>query len=247
MRRFFVDIENLDQESITLPVDESKHAAKVLRMKTGHQMELVNGKGLVFTGEITDDQPKAVEVKRIDLKKENRDKHHIHIAIAPTKNNDRLEWFLEKATELGIHEITPILCSNSERKKIKPERLEKIIVSAMKQSKRLFLPKLNPLISVDKFLSSHPNGLIAHCYEEEDRNISIQSVLHSNANLWQTDNLPILIGPEGDFSLNEVKKALENGYQAVTLGKTRLRTETAGVYACMNVKLYFEEFFEAKQ
>ncbi|PKR79799.1 16S rRNA (uracil(1498)-N(3))-methyltransferase [Brumimicrobium salinarum] len=246
MRRFFVDIGNLDQEIITLPVDESKHAAKVLRMRIGHQMELVNGKGVVFTGEITDDQPKAVEVRKVNLIEEKPDKHHIHIAIAPTKNNDRLEWFLEKATELGIHEITPILCSNSERKKIKPERLQKILVSAMKQSKRLFLPKLNQLTSIDDFLDKHPIGLIAHCYEEEDKNTSIQLELQKNANRWQSKNTPILIGPEGDFSLNEVKKALENGYQAVTLGKTRLRTETAGVYACMNVKLYFEEFFKAK-
>lgn len=244
MRRFYIDIVSLDQDEVTLPPDESKHAAKVLRMMPGDQMEIVNGTGVVFTGEITDSAPKAVLVKKIGFHQAKQDKHHIHIAIAPTKNNDRFEWFLEKATELGIHEITPILCKNAERKKIKHERFQKILVAAMKQSKRLFIPKLNELTSVDDFIKEHPNGLIAHCYEEEERNTTIQQQLQLDANKWTEQNTPILIGPEGDFTLNEVKKALKNGYQAVTLGKTRLRTETAGVYACMNVKLYFEEEVE---
>ncbi|PWH86989.1 16S rRNA (uracil(1498)-N(3))-methyltransferase [Brumimicrobium oceani] len=241
MRRFYIDIASLNQEKITLPPDESKHAAKVLRMMAGDQMEIVNGTGVVFTGEIIDSAPKAVVVKKIDFHKATPDEHHIHIAIAPTKNNDRFEWFLEKATELGIHEITPILCKNAERKKIKLERFQKILVSAMKQSKRLFIPKLNELISIEEFIKQNPNGLIAHCYEEEERNTSIQKQLEKESNRWIEKKTPILIGPEGDFTLNEVKKALENGFQAVTLGKTRLRTETAGVYACMNVKLFFEE------
>ena len=241
MRRFYIDIASLDQDEITLPPDESKHAAKVLRMMPGDQLEIVNGTGVVFIGEITDSAPKAVVVKRIDFHKAVQDQHHIHIAIAPTKNNDRLEWFLEKATELGIHEITPILCKNAERKMIKTDRFYKILVSAMKQSKRLFIPKLNELTSIEDFIKQHPNGLIAHCYEEEERNTTIQKQLQLDSSRWINNNTPILIGPEGDFTLNEVKMALENGYQAVTLGKTRLRTETAGVYACMNVKLFFEE------
>ncbi|WP_417265235.1 16S rRNA (uracil(1498)-N(3))-methyltransferase [Brumimicrobium sp.] len=241
MRRFYIDIDALDRNEVTLPPDESKHAAKVLRMLPGDQMEIVNGTGVVFTGEITASAPKAVIVKKIDFHQAKQDEHHIHIAIAPTKNNDRFEWFLEKATELGIHEITPILCKNAERKKIKHERFQKILVSAMKQSKRLFIPKLNELTSVDDFIKEHPNGLIAHCYEEEERNTTIQKQLQLDASKWTAQNTPILIGPEGDFTLKEVEKALKNGYQAVTLGKTRLRTETAGVYACMNVKLFFEE------
>jgi 16S rRNA (uracil1498-N3)-methyltransferase len=241
MRRFYIDIDSLNQDEITLPPDESKHAAKVLRMMPGDQMEIVNGTGVVFTGEITDSAPKAVVVKRIDFHKAIQDEHHIHIAIAPTKNNDRFEWFLEKATELGIHEITPILCKNAERKKIKNERFHKILVSAMKQSKRLFIPKLNELTSIEDFIKQHTNGLIAHCYEEEEQNTTIQKQLALDSSKWIGKNTPILIGPEGDFTLNEVKKAIENGYQAVTLGNTRLRTETAGVYACMNVKLFFEE------
>lgn len=241
MRRFYIDIATLDQDQVTLPPDESRHASKVLRMIAGDQMEIVNGTGVVFTGEITDNAPKAVVVKKIGFQKEKQEEHHIHIAIAPTKNNDRFEWFLEKATELGIHEITPILCKNAERKQIKNERFQKILISAMKQSKRLFIPKLNELTPVDDFIKKHPNGLIAHCYDDEEKNTSIQKQLNQNSNSWIGRNTPILIGPEGDFTLNEVKKALENGYQAVTLGNTRLRTETAGVYACMNVKLFFEE------
>src|SRR5690554_6304187 len=241
MRRFYIDIDALDRNEVTLPPDESKHAAKVLRMLPGDQMEIVNGTGVVFTGEITASAPKAVVVKKIDFHQAKQDEHHIHIAIAPTKNNDRFEWFLEKATELGIHEITPLLCANSERKKIKIERFQKIIVAATKQSKRLFTPKLNDLTSFDTFVENHPNGFIAHCYEEEERNTSIFKQLEHDKSRWEKKNTPILIGPEGDFSLNEVKKAIESGFQAVSLGKTRLRTETAGVYACMHVKLFFEE------
>lgn len=241
MRRFYIDIHSLDIEEITLPPEESKHVAKVLRMGVGDQLEIINGTGAVFTGEITLSEPKNVNVKRIGYVQTERDPFHIHIAIAPTKNNDRFEWFLEKATELGIHEITPILCANSERKKIKLERYQKIIVSATKQSKRLFIPQLNDLISFDKFVRQSPNGLIAHCYEEEERNTTIFRQLKEDKNRWINENTPILIGPEGDFSLNEVKIAIENGFQTVTLGRTRLRTETAGVYACMNMKLFFEE------
>ncbi|HTO38344.1 MAG TPA: RsmE family RNA methyltransferase [Brumimicrobium sp.] len=241
MRRFFIDIPSLEVEEIILPPEESKHAAKVLRMVPGNQLEIINGTGVIFTGEITYSDPKNVVVRKVTFTKAEPDKHHIHIAIAPTKNNDRLEWFLEKSTELGIHEITPILCKNSERKQIKQERLEKIIVSATKQSNRVFLPQLNALTSIEEFIVNHPNGLIAHCYEEEERNTTIFKQLKENSKRWTENNTPILIGPEGDFTLNEIQLALENGYQAVTLGNTRLRTETAGVYACMNVKLFFEE------
>lgn len=241
MRRFFIDTSSLEQEQITLPPDESKHASKVLRMEVGNQLEIVNGTGVIFTGEITCNEPKNVIVKKIKLEKIIPDNYHFHIAIAPTKSNDRFEWFLEKATELGIHEITPLLCSNSERKKIKPERFQRIIIGAMKQSKRLFLPQLNELTKFEDFVNSHKKGLIAHCYEEEERNTTIYKELQLNPDRWENKNTPVLIGPEGDFTLNEVKMALKNKYQAVTLGKTRLRTETAGIYACMNLKNFFEE------
>lgn len=241
MRRFFIAIPSLEQETITLPPDESKHAAKVLRMTIGNQLELVNGSGMVFTGEIICDEPKNVEIKKLKLEKYPPDSYHCHIAIAPTKSNDRFEWFLEKATELGIHEITPILCKNAERKIIKPERLKRKIIGAMKQSKRLFIPQINELTGYEEFVTNFPNGLIAHCYEEEDKNTSIFQEVQKNTSRWTNKNTPILIGPEGDFTLNEIKIALKNEYQTVTLGKNRLRTETAGVYACMNLKLFFEE------
>lgn len=241
MRRFFLDIPSLDLNDIILPPDEAKHIVKVLRMQVGDKIEVINGNGEVLTAEITLAEPKNVIAKQIAYKKETPDSFHIHIAIAPTKNNDRFEWFLEKATELGVHEITPILCTNSERTKIKKERFEKIIVAATKQSKRLFKPKLNDLTPFNTFVEKHQSGLIAHCYNNEERNTSIYAQLEHDKSKWEKSNTPILIGPEGDFSLNEVKFALENGYQAVSLGKTRLRTETAGVYACMNLKLFFEE------
>lgn len=241
MRRFYIDIDDLNQNEVTLPPDESKHAAKVLRMVSGDQLEIVNGTGVVFTGEIIDSTPKSVVVKKTQFHQAEPDPYQIHIAIAPTKINDRFEWFLEKATELGVHEISPILCKNAERKNIKVDRFQKILIAAMKQSKRLFLPKLNELTSVENFITQHPNGIIAHCYQEEERNTTIQKQLQIDASRWINKNTPILIGPEGDFTLDEVKKALANGYQSVTLGKTRLRTETAGIYACMNLKLFFEE------
>lgn len=241
MRRFFVDIPSLEIMEITLPPEESRHIAKVLRMKAGDCIELVNGKGELFIGEITQALPKHVSVKQVEFRRLKGDPYHMHIAIAPTKNNDRLEWFMEKATELGIHEITPVICSNSERKIIKPERFQKILVAAMKQSKRGYLPQLNSLISFADFVQSHPNGLIAHCYEEAERNATIRSFFKKTPQAWKDKNIPILIGPEGDFTLNEVETAMKNGYQAITLGKTRLRTETAGIYACASLKLFFEE------
>lgn len=241
MRRFFVDIPTLQQENITLPNDESKHISKVLRMQIGDHLEIINGKGALYTGEITEISHQKVSAKCIDYKEVSPDNFHIHVAIAPTKQNDRLEWFLEKATELGIHEISLLLCDNSERKKVNLDRFKRILVAATKQSKRLYIPQLNPLIKFDDFIVQHPKGIIAHCYEEEERNSTIFCELNKHSSRWKTENIPLLIGPEGDFSIKEVKNALKNQYQTVTLGKTRLRTETAGVYACMNVKLYFDE------
>jgi 16S rRNA (uracil1498-N3)-methyltransferase len=144
---------------------------------------------------------------------------------------DRLEWFLEKATEIGITEITPLLCSNSERKQIKDERLEKILVSAMKQSKRMYLPKLHPFTDFNSFIQQHPKGLLAHCYENEKNPMK---------EVFEFTNCPILIGPEGDFSTQEVQKAIESGYKTITLGNNRLRTETAGLYAVMKAKLMID-------
>ena len=230
MRRFFIDIPSLKQEEITLPPDESKHACKVLRMTTGDGLEIVNGRGELFSGTILVADAKKCIVKKEKYSFHEKEKYTIHIAIAPTKMNDRFETFLEKATELGIHEVTPLLCSNSERKKIKHERYSKVIIAAMKQSKRMHLPVLNKLTTFKDFVDVN-TGLIAHCEDSSKQGLSYT---------LQSQDCPIIIGPEGDFTSQEIEYALKKGFKPVTLGNTRLRTETAGLYACMQAKLKFE-------
>jgi 16S rRNA (uracil1498-N3)-methyltransferase len=141
---------------------------------------------------------------------------------------ERIEWFVEKATEIGITEISFISGKNSERVKMKPERIERKVISALKQSKRRFLPKINPLISVSEFITKYPNGLIAHC-EDGEKSTILESFVKTNC--------PILIGPEGDFTIDEIDLALQNGYKTITLGENRLRTETAALYACVAAQL----------
>ena len=230
MRRFYIEIASLNIDALALPVEESKHACKVLRMKEGDHLEVINGKGELFIGFISAANPKKCIVERVDYKYYKQDAYRIHIAIAPTKMNDRFETFLEKATELGIHEITPLLCSNSERKKIKLDRYSKVVISAMKQSKRLYLPQLNSLTTFNDFVEQH-TGLIAHC--EDGKKGKTEELL-------QPFDSPIIIGPEGDFTPQEISLALENDFKPISLGKTRLRTETAGLYACMLAKHKFE-------
>lgn len=214
-----------------LSEDESKHVCRVIRLKEGDEILLLNGKGTSLTAVIIEANPKKCRVKITDFKQDKSPSYSIHIAIAPTKNNDRIEWFLEKATEIGITEITLLLCSNNERKQTKEERFEKILISAMKQSKRTFLPQLHALTPIKTFIQNHPKGLIAYCGEGEK-----QTVLDAFNGL----NCPILIGPEGDFTPTEVDLALKSGYKTITLGENRLRTETAGLVACMQAVLSLE-------
>jgi len=239
MNLFYVpDIE----KTPFLPEEESAHAVKVLRMKSGERLFAIDGKGGFYEAEITNPHPKHCEVKIINKTTDfNKRNHYLHVAIAPTKNIERLEWFLEKATEIGIDEITPVVCRFSERKIIKPERLEKVIVSAMKQSVRAYLPKLNEICSFAEFLTSPPalstregalGRYIAHCYESEKK--LLQHVYTKGSNAL------ILIGPEGDFSQEEVNAALECNFTPVSLGNSRLRTETAGVVACHTINLLNE-------
>ena len=215
-----------------LPEEESQHAVKVLRLQVGDAIEVVDGVGGFYKATITNPHPKHCGFKITDtvLEHGKRD-YKLHIAIAPTKNIERLEWFIEKATEIGIDEITPIVCRYSERKIIKAERLEKIIVSAAKQSVKAYFPTLNPLCTFDELIKKHQASkkFIAHCYEEDKRLLQTEC---SNS----TDVL-ILIGPEGDFSKEEVQKALSAGFAPVSLGNSRLRTETAGVVACCTVAI----------
>ncbi|MFK7834502.1 MAG: 16S rRNA (uracil(1498)-N(3))-methyltransferase [Winogradskyella sp.] len=210
--------------------DESKHIAKVLRKNLGDVLQITNGKGWLFTAEITRAEPKHCSVSIIAQQFKAKRNYNLHLAVAPTKMNDRYEWFLEKATEIGIDSITPIICDHSERKVIKTERFEKIIQSAMKQSLQCYLPKLNATITFKDFINQDfTNQLfIAHC-EETDRK-SLKSQLQTTA----TD-YTILIGPEGDFSVKEIEMALQRDFIPVTLGKTRLRTETAAIAACHSV------------
>lgn len=231
MHRFFLPDLIIDVAEFDLQEDESKHACRVLRLKTGDSIEVVNGNGLLVIGEIIDDHVKKTRIKVIESYLEAKEKQHIHIAIAPTKNMDRFEWFLEKATEIGINEITPLLTSNAERKVIKMDRLEKVIISATKQSQRLFKPKLNPLTSFKDFLESTDDAFIAHCEDMDNKAILKAAEIN--------DNFTLLIGPEGDFSVNEIQQALKKGYKPVSLGANRLRTETAGVYAVVVAKTMY--------
>lgn len=224
MRLFFDEHIDPQVKEFILSEEESKHICKVLRMNVGDKIALVNGKGNYFETEILEAHPKKCTVRIVDVKTEEAPEYSVHIAIAPTKMNERMEWFLEKATELGVTEITLLLTKNSERKEVKLERFEKILIAAMKQTKRMFLPKLNGLTKVEDFMQQHPNGLIAECYEGEKSTIDT---------VFKMQNCPILIGPEGDFTPEEVEVAHKNGYKSITLGKNRLRTETAGLFAVM--------------
>ena len=221
-------------ETFSFDKEESRHIIKVLRKKDSDILHVTNGMGLLFETQITLASDNKCIVEVLSIRKSPEPKFHLHLAVAPTKMNDRFEWFLEKATEIGIQEITPVFCDRSERKVVNKERFEKIILSAMKQSNETFLPKLNDAISFKEFIRQKNQGLqlIAHC-EETDKK-SLKEVLKPN------ENVTLLIGPEGDFSEKEIAMALENSFQPVTLGNTRLRTETAAVVACHSV-VFFNE------
>ena len=191
--------------------------------------------GYLFETEITLASDSKCTVKVLSFEKKPAPKFHLHLAVAPTKMNDRYEWFLEKATEIGISEITPIICDRSERKVIKNDRFDKIILTAMKQANELYLPKLNEAITFKEFLKRENEGLqlIAHC-EETDKK-TLKSVLKPN------ESVTLLIGPEGDFSEKEIDLAIEKQFIPVSLGNTRLRTETAAIVACHSIVFFNEE------
>ena len=229
MQLFYNPEINENTTQFSFSKEESKHIAKVLRKKTGDIMHITNGYGWLFSAEIISDSIKncVAEIKAKQFKE--KPKYHLHLAVAPTKMNDRYEWFLEKATEIGVHEITPIICNNSERKIIKHERFNKILQSAMKQSLSCFMPKLNEAIAFKDFIKQKfsEDLFIAHC--EETNRKSLKQELKVNT------NTTILIGPEGDFSNKEIENAINSNYIPVTLGETRLRTETAAIVACHSV------------
>ena len=214
---------------------ESRHIVKVLRKSEGDFVYITNGKGLFFKAEITFANDKKCQVTIKDVEEKEKDwKYNVHIAVAPTKLNDRFEWFLEKATEIGIDEITPLICDRSERKVLKTERMQKIIETALKQSLKYHLPILHKPTKFKDFIKQNKSKqcFIAHC-EETDK-FSLKNQLKTN-----TDVL-ILIGPEGDFTSDEISLALHHKYIPVSLGNSRLRTETAAVVATHTVALLNE-------
>jgi 16S rRNA (uracil1498-N3)-methyltransferase len=215
-----------------LPEEESQHAVKVLRLQAGESIIIIDGKGGYYEAEITLPHQKHCEFRIVKATQNiGKRNYRLHIAIAPTKNIERFEWFIEKATEIGIDEITPLLCRFSERKNIKNERLEKIIISAAKQSKTAYFPVLNPLTPFNQLIKTvkAENRYIAHCYEQNKKHL--KSILKGQKEIL------ILIGPEGDFSMDEVETAISEGVIPITFGESRLRTETAGVVACVSVQL----------
>ena len=210
-----------------LPEEEASHCSRVLRLSAGDEITLTDGRGNFYLAEITATTNKRCTV----MVKETRPQEalwpcHLHIAMAPTKNMDRNEWFAEKATEIGFDELTFLNCRFSERKIIKTERIEKILISAIKQSLKARLPKLNEMTDFDKFIAQDFKGqkFIAHCYEGEKP--FLKDVLRKG------EDALVLIGPEGDFSEKEVEKAIEKGFIPISLGRSRLRTETAALVAC---------------
>lgn len=221
---------NLNTESFFFNKEESKHIVKVNRKQSGDILLVTNGLGILFTTEITLASDSKCTVKVISKKAAEKPNYNLHLAVAPTKMNERFEWFLEKATEIGITTITPIICDHSERKVINKERFEKIILAAMKQSNQYYLPKLNDAMSFADFIvkSNNDTKLIAHCAEENEKK-SLKDILQPN------ENITVLIGPEGDFSPKEITLAIEKKYSPVSLGNTRLRTETAAIVACHSV------------
>lgn len=235
MQLFYYKDINEKSTSFIFDKEESKHIIKVLRKKEGDILMVTNGLGLLFETKISIASDSKCKVEIICFKQQKASNFYLHMVVAPTKMNDRLEWFLEKATEIGLQEFTPIICEHSERKVIKTDRLEKILLSAMKQSNQCFLPKINHPISFKNFIQIEQNGqkFIAHCEETHKR--SFVSQIHVGK------KYTVLIGPEGDFSTQEIKLAIENKFIPVSLGNNRLRTETAALVACHTVVIKNEQ------
>lgn len=219
-----------NSQDLFLSEEESKHCVRVLRLQLGDTINLVDGTGGFYEANITDTNPKKVQFAIVKSETEfGKRNHYLHIAIAPTKNIERVEWFLEKATEIGIDEITPVICDRSERKEVKIDRLEKVITSAVKQSVKAYHPKLNNTIRFRKLITSGFDGqtFIAHCLSQEKTGLK-ESLVHSGKYL-------VLIGPEGDFTQQEIDTAIKAGFIPISLGESRLRTETAALEACFEI------------
>ena len=222
MQLFYNDSLYPQVQEVTFDKEESNHIHKVLRKKTGDLLHITDGRGYLYEAQIQYITDKKCTAHILSHSLAPAPAYHLHIAVAPTKMNERYEWFLEKATEIGVHEVTPILCDHSERKTIKTERFEKILLSAMKQSLQCYKPQLNPPISLLEWLdtieSNSVGKYVAHCQE----------------------GARVLIGPEGDFSQREIQKACSKGFLPVSLSSNRLRTETAAIVACSCISDIFQ-------
>ena len=219
---------------VELPAEEATHALRVLRLKGGDEIFLMDGEGSFFRAEVTAASNKRClyEIKE-EMPQQRAWKGHIHLAIAPTKMMERIEWMAEKATEIGFDELSFLNCQFSERKVVKTPRIDKIVISAVKQSHKAWKPVVNELVSFKEFIQTPRPGrkFICHCYEEVEKKDFFTEISGiQNADAPDAD-ITVLVGPEGDFSIDEVRLALENGYESVSLGTSRLRTETAGLVA----------------
>lgn len=227
VRYFYVPAAAKEQE---LPAEEAQHALRVLRLCPGDEFFLMDGRGTFYRAEVTMATSKRCmyEIKEA-LPQEKTWHGRIHLAIAPTKMMERIEWLLEKSTEIGADEFSFLNCKFSERKVVKLPRLDKIVISAMKQSRKPWKPVLNEIVDFKTFVSSPCNGrkFIAHCYEEFDKKDFFDAITQLPAD----DEITVLVGPEGDFSVDEVQLAMSYGYEPISLGQSRLRTETAGLMA----------------
>ena len=221
---------NISSSRYTFNEEESIHAVQVLRLKAGDEVSLVDGRGGCYRACVIEPHHRHCIVETLEHQTEyGKRPYRLHIGIAPTKNIDRFGWFVEKATEIGIDEITPLLCEHSERKHINTERLQRIMIAAMKQSKKAYLPRLNEMVSfgtwVETMTGSH--RFIAHCGTGNRQ--SLKTVCGTG------QDTVIAIGPEGDFSMQEVTQAMTLGFRGISLGSSLLRTETAGIAACYSV------------
>ncbi|WP_397362676.1 16S rRNA (uracil(1498)-N(3))-methyltransferase [Olleya sp. R77988] len=229
MQLFYNPDIDVNTKHFSFPKEESRHIIKVLRKQIGDILHITNGKGYLFEAEISISDQKKCVASILNHTFKQPSTYKLHLAVAPTKMNDRYEWFIEKATEIGITSITPIICDHSERKIIKQERFEKILQSAMKQSLHYYYPVLNQPIAFKDYIKQDFSGqlFIAHCEETDKKSLKSQ--------LTTKNEVTVLIGPEGDFSVKEIEMAIQNKFIPVTLGNTRLRTETAAIVACHSV------------
>lgn len=228
------EISEGDKE-VAFPREESKHIVKVLRKKEGDQLQITNGKGWLFTTELITASQNSCTARVLNAQEEPPAPYYLHMAVAPTKMNDRYEWFLEKATEIGVQEITPVICDHSERKVVKLNRFERVLQSALKQSLHTRFPVLNEPLTFSEFLQQEHEGqkFIAHCEDDSQKNLL-------SKRLKSKSRVTVLIGPEGDFSSDEIEMAVESGWEPVSLGHSRLRTETAAIVACHTAALVNE-------